>query len=249
MHMCWVINGQVHVNISLKYVFFLWKSLLGTANKVGQNPPDCKKRWDCLRLSGGMSLEALPIQIVFLTFSSWLKLWQAVYKMLLHYIVYYQKPLSDYANRVERVSNLSMGNSDGKCHNATRGCICPYCWSSFFTRSLNLAAMSDLLSGVKSQNWKCCTFRGFWSFVLHKISQVEDTTVEEMGNRNASLWDNVVFDDLQRCDNPRWLTDGSDHNRYTVVSGYKPWARSAWQRDNTGSGTQNGAFASKVYLA
>ncbi len=24
---------------------------------------------------------------------------------------------------------------------------------------------------------------------------------------------------------------------YTVVSGYKPWARSAWQRDNTGSGT------------
>ncbi len=30
----------------------------------------------------------------------------------------------------------------------------------------------------------------------------------------------------------------------TVVSGYKPWARSAWQRDNTGSGTQNGAFAS-----
>ncbi len=32
--------------------------------------------------------------------------------------------------------------------------------------------------------------------------------------------------------------------RYTVVSGYKPWARSAGQRDNTGSWTQNGAFVS-----
>ncbi len=35
----------------------------------------------------------------------------------------------------------------------------------------------------------------------------------------------------------------------TMVSGYKPWARSAWQRDKTGSGTLNGAFASEVYLA
>ncbi len=33
----------------------------------------------------------------------------------------------------------------------------------------------------------------------------------------------------------------------TVVSGYKPWARSAWQRDNTRSGTQNGAFVSDVF--
>ncbi len=30
----------------------------------------------------------------------------------------------------------------------------------------------------------------------------------------------------------------------TVVSEYKLWARSAWQRDNTESGTQNDAFAS-----
>ncbi len=40
-----------------------------------------------------------------------------------------------------------------------------------------------------------------------------------------------------------------DTRRVTVVSGYKPWARSAWQRDNTGSGTQNGSFTSELYLA
>ncbi len=38
-------------------------------------------------------------------------------------------------------------------------------------------------------------------------------------------------------------------HEYTVVSGYKPWARSAWQRDNMGSGTKNGAFASEEFLA
>ncbi len=32
----------------------------------------------------------------------------------------------------------------------------------------------------------------------------------------------------------------------TVVSGYKPWVRSAWQRGNTGSGTKSGVFASGV---
>ncbi len=37
--------------------------------------------------------------------------------------------------------------------------------------------------------------------------------------------------------------------RITVVSGYKPWARSAWQRGYTGSRIKSGAFASEVYLA
>ncbi len=33
-----------------------------------------------------------------------------------------------------------------------------------------------------------------------------------MNNEKATAWDNVSFDDLQRCANSRWLSDGSDHN-------------------------------------
>ncbi len=53
--------------------------------------------------------------------------------------------------------------------------------------------MSDLRSGVKSQNRKCCTFRGFWSSVLSKILQVEGTTVIVMGNCEATPRDNVLL--------------------------------------------------------
>ncbi len=53
--------------------------------------------------------------------------------------------------------------------------------------------MSDLRWGLKSQNRKECTFRGFWSFVLHEISQVEETAAKEMENWKASPRDNMFL--------------------------------------------------------
>ncbi len=46
------------------------------------------------------------------------------------------------------------------------------------------------------------------------------------------------------CKNEQTFRIEPTGNSVTVVSGYKPWVRSAWQRDNMGSGTQNGVFAS-----
>ncbi len=44
-----------------------------------------------------------------------------------------------------------------------------------------------------AQNRKYYTFRGFWSFVLPEILQVEDTPVNEMENSKASRRDNVLL--------------------------------------------------------
>ncbi len=40
--------------------------------------------------------------------------------------------------------------------------------------------------GVWSSNWKWCALRGYCSFVLHEISQAEETTTEEMDNWKAT---------------------------------------------------------------
>ncbi len=60
-------------------------------------------------------------------------------------------------------------------------------------RPLNLTAMSDLRSGVQSQNRKCCICRGFISVVLHEIPQVEEATAKEMVNWKATSGDNVFL--------------------------------------------------------
>ncbi len=38
-----------------------------------------------------------------------------------------------------------------------------------------------------------CTFRDFWSFVLHEISQVEETMAKEMDNWKAIPRGNVIL--------------------------------------------------------
>ncbi len=53
--------------------------------------------------------------------------------------------------------------------------------------------MSDLRSGVLSQNRKCCTFRGFRSSALNEILQVEETTVKEVANWKATPRDNAFL--------------------------------------------------------
>ncbi len=80
-----------------------------------------------------------------------------------------------------------------------------------FARPLNLAAMSDLRSGVLSQKWKCCTIRGFWSSSWNSISSRNNGG--RNGQREGFFVRQCVFEDLQRCANSRWMTGGSDHNR------------------------------------
>ncbi len=54
--------------------------------------------------------------------------------------------------------------------------------------------------------------RGFWSFVLHEILQVEETTVKEMDNWKVTPRDNVLLKISNSAPISRWLTDGSDQS-------------------------------------
>ncbi len=77
-----------------------------------------------------------------------------------------------------------------------------------FKRPSNLAAVSDLRSGVWSQNRKYCTYC---------VSEVLLFTKSSNGERNGQLEGysarQCAFEDLQRCANSRRLTDGSDQSR------------------------------------
>ncbi len=62
------------------------------------------------------------------------------------------------------------------------------------SNTLNFAAMSDLRSGVKSQNWKCCIFR-FWNcgMLLHSsVYYWRFPTLPEACDhnqiKNSSMW-------------------------------------------------------------
>ncbi len=85
--------------------------------------------------------------------------------------------------------------------------------SSAFARPLNLAAMSHLRSGVKSQNRKCCNSGVSDVFFLNQVLQVEETTVKEMDNRKATPRDNVLLKIFKGAPISRWLTNGTDRNK------------------------------------
>ncbi len=55
-------------------------------------------------------------------------------------------------------------------------------------------------------NRNCGTFRGFGSFVLYEILQVEETTVREMGYWKATSRDNVLLTTSNGAPISRWLT-------------------------------------------
>ncbi len=95
------------------------------------------------------------------------------------------------------------------------------------------------------------TVEGLKSIQTNSLLSIRDVVNRLPTSSSMDCWGKIEFRVFPTSQQAGKIVSPHPTNLdcYTVVSGYKPWVRSAWHWDNTGSGTKSGAFASGVYLA